>query len=39
MFPIAIIDIISIFAPEHLAVPISVHLAPCGGQKKLVSSH
>ena len=22
-----------IFAPEHLAVPISVHLTPCGGQK------
>jgi len=21
------------FAPEHLAVPISVHLTPCGGQK------
>ena len=21
------------FVPEHLAVPISVHLTPCGGQK------
>lgn len=33
MFPIAIIDIISIFAPEHLAVLMGVHLTPCGGQK------